>query len=127
MVPVREQPLSALDSTRCVIVAALSAFALLCVMTSVTYGQQQCLEPGRLATLRKQIAESNVAAADSKLHDELMEASEEFSVATRAVTMDKLSTDSKDKDSGKPKKKVKDLDTLKQENIARVCSILNTK
>jgi hypothetical protein len=34
--------------------------------------------------------------------------------------MDRLSAENKEKDSGKPKKKVKDLAALKQQNIARV-------
>ena len=109
------------------LVAGLFTIALLLLLTSVSPAQQQCLEPGRLATLRKQIADNSVATADSKLRDELMAASEEFALASRAATMDRLSSDNKEKNSDKPKKKIKDLNTLKQENIARVCSILNTK
>ncbi len=96
---------------------------------SVAYGQQQqrCLEPGRLQILKQQIADAKPVAADPKLHDELVEASEEFSLATRALTMDRLSSDKKKQDPDKPTKKMRDVASLRQENVERICSMLNKR
>ena len=44
---------------------------------------------------------------------------------TRASTAEKLAAENKKEKSGKSKKQPKGVDTLKQENIVRVCSLLN--
>jgi VWFA-related protein len=125
---VRENSLSALAS-RWRFVVALSAIALPSVLTSAARAQptQQCLEPGRLAVVRKQISDTTQSTADPKLRDELIAANEEFSLASRAATIDKLQEDPKKQNSDKPNKKTGDVATLRQENIVRVCSILNKR
>ncbi|PYS99283.1 MAG: hypothetical protein DMF63_11705 [Acidobacteria bacterium] len=118
----RRKPLSKLARG---FIGTILTFTLFSFLTSDTKAQQKCLEPGRLAALKKQIADPKPPAVDTQLHDELIAASDEFSLATRTETINRLAGEDKRQEPEKPKKKQKDLDTLKQENVARVCSILN--
>ena len=79
--------------------------------------QTRCLEPGKLAALKKQIASPATATENKKLHDQLVAAATELVAKNRRAAIDL--------DEGKTSTKA--IDSLKQEYTKLVCSQLNSQ
>lgn len=96
------------------ILFAICAFSAL---AASSFAQARCLQPGRLEQIRDQIKASAPQPENAVLRDELVKAALDISSASRLATIDKPGDD--------PAKG--DLQKLKQDLTARVCSILNTQ
>ena len=79
--------------------------------------QTRCLEPGKLAELKKQIASPGSPAENKKLHDQFVAAATELVAKNRRAAIDL--------DDGKTSTKA--IDSLKQDYTKLVCSQLNSQ
>ncbi|HKP68684.1 MAG TPA: VWA domain-containing protein [Pyrinomonadaceae bacterium] len=80
--------------------------------------QTPCLQPGKLAELKKQIAAAPASAAeDKRLHDQIVAAATELVAKTRQAAID----------LDKNKFSTKAIDSLKQEYTTLICTQLNSQ
>ena len=98
--------------------AIFAALVLVCAFSDAAFSQdQKCVQPERLEQIKRQLLADPPPppAEDKTLQAELVTAARDFSASDRKATIDRRGDAAADAE----------LQKLKQENLNRVCSILN--